>query len=155
MLWWDCATADNQNSVQQHQAMAPRDSGDNSSDNSKLSFHFLVFLNLLFSYNCHYPSCCHFPFHSPSAAAAPCAGPWKLPTNSAHPAGRGGSRLLLEPAELSVCHTKASRLSSPPAPLQPRGEGEWDVSTSHYPSEQRAALNVMLSLDKSSFQSNQ
>lgn len=74
---------------QQHQAMAPRDSRDNSSDNNKLSFPFLVFLTLLFSYHCHCPSCCHFPFHTPCATAAPCGGPWILPTNTAHPAGRG------------------------------------------------------------------
>lgn len=34
-------------------------------------------------------------------------------------------------------------------------KGEWDVGTTHYPPDQSAAFNVVLSLDKLPFQSNQ
>lgn len=116
VLWWVCATVVNQKNVHQHQAMAPRVSRDSSSDNSKSSFHLLVFLTLLFSYHCHHPSRCPFPFRSLSATAAPfmslCRSlkpPDKQGPSCPAPAGTGGAGCC--PSQQScLWHTRASKL---------------------------------------------
>lgn len=80
--------------------------------------------------------------------------------NISFPAGRGQEWVdpkvsPATPRSAALPHQQQQVLSLLCNHSQAQEEGEEDASTTHYPSEQRAVFNVMLSLGKSSFQSNQ